>query len=183
MVKLNEERKSLLSSMKGMTFVKLMVSGAKLGFETEKEWKTKTGRVDYVWFLDLPFNLPQRKFKRIPIVGFEVETGFRTRKHLKGNILNLLELSPAIGIVVLLEKGFKGRKDQFKGCIKAVKTYAERFEALGDILVWSETELEELKEKLKDIPEPKEGVNRSMDEVRRIFVDYKKEQSASTQKT
>ena len=174
MVKLDEKRKSLLSSIKGMTFVKLVILGAKLGFETENEWKTKTGRVDYVWFLDLPFNLPQREVKRIPVVGFEVETGFRTRKHLKGNILNLLELSPAIGVVILLEGGFKGRKDQFKGCIKAVKTYAKRFEALGDILAWSETELEELKIRLKDIPEPKSGVNKSVDSIRRITEDVKK---------
>jgi hypothetical protein len=38
-------------------------------------------------------------------VGFEVESSWRSRKHIKGDLVNLLELQPALGVIVLLGEG------------------------------------------------------------------------------
>lgn len=37
-----------------------------------------------------------------PLVGFEVESSWRTRKHLKGDYLNLVDLQASLGVIVLL---------------------------------------------------------------------------------
>ena len=126
--RLSKKRKATLSKINAVVFTDIVCLGAKLGFETKDEWKTKTGSIDYVWYIEPPISFPYRKEKRIPIVGFEIETSDRSRKHLKGNILNLLELSPAIGVIIILKEGFKGNERKFNGCIKAVRKYAEGLE-------------------------------------------------------
>jgi len=167
-----KDRKKHLSKINLKVFTDLLFLGEKLGFETSEEWKTKIGSIDYVWYIEFPFNFPETKTKRIPIIGFEVETSSRTRKHLKGDILNLLELSPSIGILIILEEGFKGKKRDFDGNVKAVKKYAEGFNSLSNIFVWSEKELKELREKLKTYNRPKEFVSEwaqnLRDEIARI---------------
>lgn len=38
---------------------------------------------------------------RLPLASFEIESSWRTRKHIKGDLVNLLELQPALGVIVL----------------------------------------------------------------------------------
>jgi hypothetical protein len=59
------------------------------------------GRIDVVWLWDGPEIFPAR----LPLVGFEVESSWRSRKHIKGDLVNLLELQPALGVIVLLGEG------------------------------------------------------------------------------
>lgn len=42
---------------------------------------------------------------RLPVVGFEMESSWRTRKHVKGDAVNLQDLSPPLGVIVLLGSG------------------------------------------------------------------------------
>jgi len=78
---------------------KLEQIASKLGLVQEKEVPTNGGRVDFVWYLVLKESVPQIG-KKLPVVGLEVETSWRTRKHIKGDLFNLLELSPAPGIIL-----------------------------------------------------------------------------------
>lgn len=61
--------------------------------------------MDLVWFYGLRTCIPAIGTE-IPVVGFEIETSWRTRKHIKGDVFNLLELSPAFGVILFLDEGF-----------------------------------------------------------------------------
>jgi hypothetical protein len=41
----------------------------------------------------------------LPIAGFEIESSWRTRKHIKGDYLNLADLGAALGVIILLGDG------------------------------------------------------------------------------
>lgn len=43
----------------------------------------------------------------VPVVGFEVESSWRTRKHVKGDLLNLQDAGVALGVIVLAGDGEK----------------------------------------------------------------------------
>ena len=57
--------------------------------------------MDVVWLWQGPKTFPSL----LPLVGFEVESSWRTRKHLKGDLLNLLDLQPSLGVIILLGDG------------------------------------------------------------------------------
>ena len=42
---------------------------------------------------------------RLPAVAFEVESSWRTRKHLKGDYINLFDSGASLGVIVLLGVG------------------------------------------------------------------------------
>jgi hypothetical protein len=37
----------------------------------------------------------------VPVVGFEIESSWRTRKHVKGDLLNLQDAGVGLGVIVL----------------------------------------------------------------------------------
>ena len=122
--------KSDLGKLRQEWIDRLKEIGSKLGFVCEEEVATNSGRVDLVWFYNFNLDLPGLGFK-LPVVGFEVETSWRTRKHIKGDVFNLLELSPACGVILFLSRGFKdysklrGNVDATKNLLKASVGYAE----------------------------------------------------------
>lgn len=59
--------------------------------QTQRENPVVGGRSDLVWL----WRRPQCFAAILPLVGFEIETSWRTRKHLRGDYLTLLELWPA----------------------------------------------------------------------------------------
>ncbi|WP_420850544.1 DUF7662 domain-containing protein [Planosporangium mesophilum] len=73
----------------------------------------------------------------VPIVGFEIESSWRTRKHLKGDYLNLHDLGAALGALVLLGDGAD---------VEATRRFAETLvDRPGPrVLVWSEQDVETL---------------------------------------
>lgn len=73
----------------------------------------------------------------LPVVGFEVESSWRTRKHVKGDVLNLLALQPALGVIVLLGEGTK-----IEGLRRSAQEMAGRW--WGRIAVWDERDVEAL---------------------------------------
>lgn len=42
-----------------------------------------------------------RSGRPAPVVGFEIESGWKTRKHVKGDLLNLRDAGVALGVIVL----------------------------------------------------------------------------------
>lgn len=131
-----------LDMLRNKIIIDLKDLGSNLGFSSESEVKTDTGRIDLVWYYDLKRAIPGVGDK-IPIVGFEVETSWRTRKHLKGDVFNLLELKPSVGIILLLKAGFNNEA-KFGGNYEALKRYAINFKGLLHILVWTEKDVNEL---------------------------------------
>ena len=55
----------------------------------------------FVWYLRLSHPLADGTL-RVPVVAFEVESSWRTRKHIKGDYLNLFDLGASRGVIVLL---------------------------------------------------------------------------------
>jgi len=129
-----------LSKIAEDTLTFLEEIGKKLRFKTDRTYPCWVGELDLVWYLEM--NLPGIESRTIPIVGFEIETSWRSRKHMKGDVYNLQQLHPALGIIILLKKGFKD-EGEFKGLLQATKKYAEN--ARCRIQVWTEEELETLR--------------------------------------
>jgi len=121
--------------------------GRKLGFQVKPEWNTGTGNVDLVWYKKLEIPLMNEK-DSLPIVGFEIESSDRRRKHLKGDVFNLLSLSPSLGVIILIEKGFEGseKKAEFdlKGNLVAIRKYISGFRGVSRLEVWTAKEVEQL---------------------------------------
>lgn len=113
---------------------------AQLKLVQEEEVVTNGGRIDIVWYytfkLDTPYLGP-----KLPIVGFEIETSWRTRKRIKGDIFNLLELSPALGVILFLSKGFRD-DSQLRGNVDAAKRYVSSFSGFSRILIWTDRDVE-----------------------------------------
>ncbi|WP_256788909.1 hypothetical protein [Frankia sp. AvcI1] len=106
---------------------------ARLGFDVAREYPVPGGRLDVVWLAAQGCAIP--RFERpLPVVGFEVESGHRTRKYIKGDYLNLADLGAGLGVIVLLRDGEK---------VAATRRFAETFiDRPGPrILVWSEQDV------------------------------------------
>ncbi|MFH0848836.1 MAG: hypothetical protein V1857_04985 [archaeon] len=129
-----------LSKQAEETLTFLEATGKRLGFKVDRNYPHWVGDLDLVWYLEM--SLPGLELGRLPVVGFEIETSWRTRKHVKGDVYNLQQLHPSLSIVILLKKGFKD-EGKFRGLLEATKRYAEH--AGCRTLVWTEEELERLK--------------------------------------
>jgi len=136
------KRTSSLTEIYNEVIDKLQRVGTKLGFKAENGVRIEGGEVDHVWFIDFGTTLPYFGSK-IPIIGFEIETSWRTRKHIKGDIFNLITLNSAFGVVLFLKAGFYN-ESQFRGNMDAAKRYAESFDARRKIFVWSEEDVNNL---------------------------------------
>lgn len=79
----------------------LKAVGLAAGLKVEFEYPVVGGRIDVVWLWEGGPRFPVR----LPLVGFEVESSWRTRKHIKGDLLNLIDLQPALGVIVLAGEG------------------------------------------------------------------------------
>jgi hypothetical protein len=137
-----------LRELKEKWVEKLKILSEKLGFVCAEEVATNGGRVDLVWFHKFRSIIPYFD-DRLPVVGFEIETSWRTRKHIKGDLFNLLELSPACGVILFLSEGF--REDlELRGNVEAAKRYISGFKGICRILVLTEKEIEEIFTSLRD---------------------------------
>jgi hypothetical protein len=124
----------------------LQAIGTKLGFKTANGVRMEGGEIDHVWFTAFNTDLPYFGSK-IPIIGFEIETSWRTRKHIKGDIFNLLTMTSAIGVILFLRRGFR-TESQFKGNTDAAKRYVQSFAGGRKIFVWSEDDVNEIADRL-----------------------------------
>lgn len=86
---LNSELTRLLSSV-----------GENFGFAVVLEYPVRGGRLDVVWTWTPPSEVPGLD-AAIPVVGFEIESSWRTRKHVKSDLLNLQDAGVGLGVIVL----------------------------------------------------------------------------------
>lgn len=78
----------------------LLEAGRAQGFDVVAEYPVKGGRLDVVWTWTPAGQVPGLD-AAVPVVGFEVESSWRTRKHVKGDLLNLTDAGVALGVIVL----------------------------------------------------------------------------------
>jgi hypothetical protein len=122
---------------------RLVAYGQRLGYQARKEWRTELGnRIDVVWAQDLPTDLAAMTSQPLlPVVGFEIETSWRTRKHVKGDIFNLQDLGAALGIIILCQ-GPQDSPVEVASLRRATQRYVAK---LGlRILVWTEADVQRL---------------------------------------
>ena len=121
---------------------KLEQIASKLGLIQAKEVETNNGSVDFVWYYALQESVSQIG-EKLPLVGFEVETSWRTRKHIKGDVFNLLELSPALGVILFLSEGFK-EESKLNGNVSAAKRCVAVFSGISRIVVWTSKDIADI---------------------------------------
>lgn len=78
----------------------LVDAGRRLGLIVETEYPVRSGRLDVVWSLTPTTPIPGLD-RPVPVFGFEVESSWRTRKHVKGDYLNLTDAGVAVGVIIL----------------------------------------------------------------------------------
>jgi hypothetical protein len=110
----------------------LLAAGRRSGLDVQSEYPVVGGRVDVVWLWPSP-----TLAEPLPVAGFEIESSWRTRKHIKGDYLNLLDLQPAVGVIVSLGEGAK---------VDSTRIFARQMvqRRPGRMHVWSEAEVESL---------------------------------------
>lgn len=78
----------------------LVDAGTRLDLAVLTEFAIDGGRIDVVWAWEPAAPIPGL-VSALPVVGFEIESSWRTRKHVKGDLLNLQDAGVALGVIVL----------------------------------------------------------------------------------
>lgn len=81
---------------------RLVAAGEARGFVVRTEYPIRGGRVDVVWTTEIQPPVPGVDGP-IPVVAFEIESSWRSRKHVKGDLLNLMDCGAPVGIIVLAD--------------------------------------------------------------------------------
>ena len=167
-----------LSALASIWIEKLDEISIKLGLTQEKEVSTKGGRIDIVWFKNFENRLPYIG-EKLPLIGFEIETSWRTRKHIKGDLFNLMELNPSLGVILFLSQGFK-TESKFKGNLKAAKKCAESISGSSNIQIWTDENVKKIYECLfnnteSDEPDQLENSHRTASTNTEKTIQYLKD--------
>jgi hypothetical protein len=114
----------------------LVDCAGRFGLTPATEFPVPGGRIDVAWLWRPAHSIPGVE-NEVPLVGFEIESSWRTRKHIKGDLLNLQDLRPLIGVIVLLGEGPE---------VESTRRFASQLvDRPGPrILVWSEEDIEAL---------------------------------------
>jgi hypothetical protein len=88
------------SALHGLLTNFLVEIGRSMDFEVVTDYGVPGGRLDLVWSWEPPAPVPGL-VAPVPVVGFESESGWKTRKHVKGDLLNLRDAGVALGVIVL----------------------------------------------------------------------------------
>jgi hypothetical protein len=78
----------------------LLLVGEQMGFEARAEYPLAGARLDVVWLWSPPTTIPGLEHPLV-VAAFEIESSWRTRKHVKGDLINLQDVGPALGVIVL----------------------------------------------------------------------------------
>ncbi len=110
--------------------------GQQMQFEVITDYGVPGGQLDVVWSWLPPSPIPDL-VAPVAVVGFQIESGWQTRKHIKGDLLNLTDAGVALGVIVLA--GMDASDDSLRRFATAlVDRPGPR------ILVWGEDEVEAL---------------------------------------
>ena len=122
---------------RGSRVIRMLVdAAARFGLIAVTEYAFPGTRIDVVWQWAPASPIPGVETV-LPIVGFEVESSWRSRKHIKGDLVNLQDLKPLVGVIVLCGDG----ED-----VESTRRFASQLvDRPGTrILVWSEEDVHAL---------------------------------------
>ncbi len=110
----------------------------RFGLRAVTEYPVPGGRLDVVWLWkpNDGSEIPGVELE-LPLVAFEIESSWRTRKHIKGDLMNLQDVCPLVGVIVLLGEG-----PDVEGTRRFASQLVDRPGAR--VVVWSEQDVEAL---------------------------------------
>lgn len=114
----------------------LVEVGRRMGFTAVTEYGVPGGRIDVAWLWEPPLPIPG-VVGSVAVAGFEIESSWRTRKHVKGDLLNLQDAGVALGVIVLA--GADARDDSLR---RFAESLVDR--PGGKILVWTHDDVRAL---------------------------------------
>ncbi|MDP9019552.1 MAG: hypothetical protein M3N25_01915 [Actinomycetota bacterium] len=114
----------------------LVEIGRCMELEVVADYGVPGGRLDVVWSWVPPSPMPGL-VAPVPVVGFEIESGWQTRKHLKGGLLNLRDAGVALGVIVLA--GAQASDDSLRRFATALVNRPG-----ARVLIWTEEDLNAL---------------------------------------
>ncbi len=120
--------------------------GGVMGFNTQREWEIPMGRIDLVWLVDLTTYLPQSDLTQIPVAAFELETSWRTRKHIKGDILNLEAMNVPVGVIIQ-QTGSEDDPRQVEALIRNTREFIKNLGKTA-IVIWTDEDVIQLAERV-----------------------------------
>jgi hypothetical protein len=114
----------------------IVAAGSHMGFEAQTEFPVAGARLDVVWLWTPPAPIPGLQDPLV-VAAFEIESSWRTRKHVKGDLINLQDVGPALGVIVLA--GADPRDDALRRfALNLVDRPGPR------ILIWTEDDVRSL---------------------------------------
>jgi hypothetical protein len=116
----------------------IAAAGRQLEFDVVTEYPIVGARLDVVWCWRPPTPLPHFD-GAVPVVGFEIESSWRTRKHIKGDFLNLQDSGVALGVIVLA-----GSDEKDEALRSFARTLVDRPGA--KVLIWTDDDVGALSE-------------------------------------
>jgi hypothetical protein len=128
----------------------LAEAGSRFGFGVILEYPVRGGRLDVVWTWSPDVPLPGLD-DPVPVVGFEIESSWRTRKHVKGDLLNLHDAGVGLGVIVLA-----GQETKDDGLRRFAKILADR--PGPTVLIWTAEDVRALAAGHDAWVEPKSSV-------------------------
>lgn len=116
----------------------LVDCAGRFGLRAVTEYPVPGGRIDVVWLWkpNEGSEIPGVELE-LPLVAFEIESSWRTRKHIKGDLMNLQDVRPLVGVIVLLGDG-----PEVEGTRRFASQLVDRPGAR--VVVWSEEDVEAL---------------------------------------
>lgn len=114
----------------------LLEAGRARGFQVKAEYPVPGGRIDVAWLLD-PGPLPKAPGPLV-VAAFEIESSWRTRKHIKRDVSNLEDSACGLGVIVLAGET---KKDE------SLRRFTEELVARSRsrIVVWDQRDVESLR--------------------------------------
>jgi hypothetical protein len=109
-----------------------------------REYPVRGGRVDVVWTWSPKEAFPGLE-RPVPVVGFEIESSWRTRKHVKGDLLNLQDAGVGLGVIVLA-----GSEIKDDGLRRFAASLVDR--PGPTVLIWTADNVRALAEQRSDVP-------------------------------
>jgi hypothetical protein len=116
----------------------IVQAGRRLEFDVVTEYPIPGARLDVVWCWRPPTPLPHFD-GAVPVVGFEIESSWRTRKHVKGDFLNLQDSGVALGVIVLASSSEKDEGLRTFACTLVDRPGAR-------VLIWTDDDVRALSE-------------------------------------
>ncbi|MGB3592955.1 MAG: hypothetical protein WA994_02175 [Ornithinimicrobium sp.] len=99
----------------------------------------------------------------VPVVAFEIESSWRTRKHVKGDLLNIMDSGASVGVIVLA-----GTDVKYESLVTFARSLVER--RGPDVRVWTADDVRALTEAKDHISSGAQASDQAIEAPERMSV-------------